>query len=197
MLWVIVIALAGVLVWKGSGAHLFSKKVACPSCDLYIHRVRLRGDGAVLCPHCRAYATISDGALTPTAPDRIAARPVFCAELPDGVRWPEGCSVCGAPATRAVPVRLIVTQDAAFHKDMATRLATLGLFTLVERTTFTLPIPHCEDHTDGAELVMPAESEQLNPGIVFRSYPYYTRFVQANRVSPRRSSRFGPDAGGV
>jgi hypothetical protein len=196
MLIVIGLALAAVALWYGTNGMRASSKVECPSCDLYIHGVRCDGEPAVLCPHCRAYATVANGTLIVTRPDRVAPRPVFCAELPDAVQWPEGCCACGAAATHAVPVELIVTEDAAFHRDLATRVVTLGMFKLVDRTTFTLPVPHCAAHADGAELVMPVEAEQNNPGIVFRSFAFYTRFVQLNRVSPRRSSPFAPDAGG-
>ena len=194
-MWILFAALAGVSFWYATRGRLGSHKVECPSCDLYIHGVRLGGDGAVLCPHCREYASIQDGKLVKTPPDRVARAAVFCAELPQrAVLWPDGCCVCGQPATRQLDVKLVITQDSSFARDLATRAATLGMFKSVDQTRYTLAVPHCGAHGDGAALAMAHEPDQLNLGIAFRSYPYYKQYVQLNHVTPRRDSLWGPAA---
>jgi len=197
MLWILFAALGGVAVWYAVGGKLGAKRLECPSCDLYIHGVVLDPDGAVLCPHCRAYASVEGSKLVKTPPDRVAPEPVFCVELPQQVKWPEGCCVCGAPATRQVESKLEIEQDASFARDMAVGVASLGILRAVDRTTYTLPVPHCAQHADGAELYPSAEAEQLNLGIGFRSYPYFTQFAALNYMKPRNTSPIGPNAGGV
>lgn len=193
MVWIVALVLAGVVVWQialqtGAGA----KRLECPACDLYIVGARPSDGDSVVCGNCRAVSLYTGGALVAPAPDQVAPRPVFCAELPaGGVAWPGTCTACEAPATRAVPVRLVFEEDAPFVRDVATRAATLGMFKTVERTTVTLDVPHCADHADGAALAMPYERAQPNFGIAFRSHRYFREFVALNHVTPRKATRFG------
>jgi hypothetical protein len=195
MLTVVVVALAGVVVWKlvltgGIGA----KRLECPACDLYILGARPSEGDAVLCGSCRAWGLYKAGKLERVADDFVAAAPMFCAELPlEGLRWPAVCPVCSQSATRTVPMRLTYTQDASFGADLATRAATLGMFKAVSESTVSLEIPHCAHHADGAKLTMPWEREQSNFGVAFRSYTYFREFVQLNHATPRKASMFdGP-----
>lgn len=197
MLWILALALGGVAVWYAAGGKLGAKRVECPSCDLYIHGVDMDPDAAVLCPHCRAYASVEDGKLVKTPADRVAREPVFCVELPQQVTWPEGCCVCGQPATRHVESRLEIEQAGSLGRDLAVGVASLGILKAVDRTTYTLAVPHCAEHADGARLYLPAEAEQLNLGVGFRSYPYFAQFAALNYMKPRSTSPFGPNAGGV
>jgi hypothetical protein len=193
MMWLLFLALGGVAIWQiavVSGAG--SKRLECPACDLYIMGALPREGDSVLCGHCREVAIYEAGKLVKPSPDHIGAKPMFCAELPtEGMRWPDGCCVCGQPATRAIDVRLQYEEDASLGRDMATRAATLGLVKAVDRTTITLSIPHCAQHGDGAALVMPYEREQPNFGVAFRSYPYFKQFVALNRSTPRKATMFG------
>jgi hypothetical protein len=87
-------------------------------------------------------------------------------------------------------VKLQYEQDASIGRDIATRAATLGMFSAVDRTTISLQVPHCAQHADGVELAMPFERAQLNFGITFRSYPYFREFLALNRSTPRKASMF-------
>lgn len=84
----------------------------------------------------------------------IDAAVTFTAEVPDQIRWPEGCCVCGKPATRTVEARLVEDRNASLGPDMAVRLASLGTARLVEKHTFSVQVPHCQEHDDGAALHM-------------------------------------------
>lgn len=196
MLWLLFVVLGGVVVWKlvwpmGVGA----KRLECPACDLYIVGARPSEGGSVVCGNCRAVALYTQGALVVPAPDLVAPAPVFCAELPMGPpRWPATCAACNAPATRGVTLHLSFEQDASFARDLATRTATLGMFKAIDRTTVSLDVPHCEQHANGAALVLPYERAQPNFGIAFRSHAYFREFVAQNHVSPRKATMFGGPA---
>jgi len=193
MMWLIFVALGGVATWpiavlSGPGP----KRLECPACDLYITGVHAKDGESVLCPHCREFGVMLAGKPVKPAPDLLAEKPLFCAELPtEGLRWPDRCCVCSQPATRGVDAKLQFEQDASLGRDMATRAATLGFLKAVDRTTITLSIPHCGAHGNGAELTMPYEREQPNFGIAFRSYPYFKQFVALNRSTPRKATLFG------
>ena len=193
MLTVIALTLAAVVIWKVAiSAGVGAKKLECPACDLYILGARPSEGEAVLCGSCRAWGLYKAGKLERVPDDHVAGAPMFCAELPlEGLRWPQSCTVCSAPATRAVPVKLSYTQDASFAADLATRAATLGMFKAVNEHTVSLDIPHCAQHGDGAELTMPYERAQSNFGVAFRSYPYFREFVQLNHATARKASMFG------
>ncbi len=193
MLWILVLALGGVAVWQiAIASGVGSKRLECPACDLFIMGALPSEGDSVLCGHCREIGLFEGGKLVKPSPDHIGAKPLFCAELPiDKVQWPDGCCLCGQPATRGIDVKLEYQEDAALGRDMATRAATLGMFKAVDRTTITLSIPHCAQHADGAALVMPFEREQPNFGVAFRSYPYFKQFVALNRSTPRKATMFG------
>ena len=125
-------------------------------------------------------------------PETVAAVPLFCAELPlHPPRWPALCPLCDRPAARPISIAIEFTSGAPVLSDMATRLATLGMFKAVERTTVVLEVPHCPQHDDGAALVLPYERDQLNYGIAFRSYRYFRKFLELNASKPRRATQFG------
>jgi hypothetical protein len=192
-MWILFLAVGGVAVWQimlhtGAGA----KRLECPACDLYITGARPSEGDSVLCPHCREFGVIQAGKLVKPAPDHVAERAIYCAELPiEGLRWPDGCVQCGTPASRGIPVKLVYEQDASMGRDMATRAVTLGMFKAIDQHTISLQVPHCGGHDRGAELVMPYEREQPNFGIAFRSYPYFKQFVATNRSTPRKASMLG------
>ena len=191
MLWIVFVALGAVVAWqlmRASGG----KKLECPACDLYIVGALPKTGESVLCGHCREFALYDGTRLVKPAPDHVAASPLFCAELPyGGMRWPASCCACAEPATRGVRIQLQYEQSASLERDMATRMATLGMFKAIDEHTISLDVPHCAQHADGAALCMPYEKEQPSFGIAFRSYPYFKEFVQLNRSTPRKATMFG------
>jgi hypothetical protein len=173
-------------------AGVGTKKLECPACDLYIIGARPSEGESVVCPHCRALGVMGDKKLVTPAPDLVARTAQFCSELPQhSPRWPEHCVLCTQPSTRMVRAELRIEQSAALHADMATRMASLGFVKLVDQHTFTLDVPHCAQHADGAKLVPPYEREQPNIGIAFRSYATFQEFVALNRTTPRKAHIFG------
>lgn len=157
----------------------------CPHCDLYLLGLDTGTNDAVLCGACGRYCEGKDGKLWPTPPDRVLARPSFGAELAEAARWPDGCVVCAAPATRTVAAKLTQEGPARLDKDLATRLATLGTFRLVETQTLTVQVPHCAAHDDGAALHFGVESDQLGPTIRFRSHAAMLRWNELNGTRAR------------
>lgn len=196
MLWFILIALGGAVVWRLTrrpGLDLApGGLLECPTCDLYVHGARCAEGASVLCGNCREFSLYMHGKLIKPAPDTVAPVPLFCAELPlHPPRWPLTCPLCDRPAARPISITIEFTSDAPLLNDMTTRLATLGMFKAVERTTITLDVPHCYQHDDGAALVLPYERDQLNYGIAFRSHRYFRQFLELNASKPRRATRLG------
>lgn len=191
--WILMLTLAGVVVWKFAIAGgVGAKRLECPSCDLYILGARPHVGGSVVCPHCRAVGVFRTGRLEMPAADLLAAAPTFCAELPqDNLRWPSTCCACAEPPTRGVTIQIRWEQDSSFVRDLATRTATLGMFRAVDQHTVSLDVPHCAQHADGAALVLPYERAQANFGIAFRSFAYFTQFLQLNGATARRATMFG------
>ena len=157
----------------------------CPHCDLYLLGIDTGTNDAILCGACGRYAEGKDGKLWPTPPDRLLPRARFGAELAEAARFPDGCVVCAAPASRTVPAKLTQEGPARMDKDLATRLATLGTFRLVETQTLTVQVPHCATHDDGAELHFGVEADQLGPTIRFRSHATMLRWNALNGTRAR------------
>jgi len=193
MLWILFLVVGGVAVWQlGIAGGVGARRLECPACDLYIVGTRVRSGESVVCPHCRAVALFDGKGLAAPPDDHVAPAPVFCAELPvEGMRWPERCCACDAPATRGVTISLQYEESSSLGRDLATRAASLGVLRSVDRTTISLQVPHCERHADGAARAMPYEREQPSFGIVFRSYAYFRDFVALNHVTPRKATLFG------
>ena len=59
-------------------------------------------------------------------------------------------------------------------------VASAGLLKLVEKRELELVVPHCDQHSDGAELDLGAHTQNLE--ILFRSKPYADQFSQANSL---------------
>ena len=160
--------------------------VDCPSCDLLMRGVALRDNPGVLCVQCGGYATGSNGSIDVTPQAYVAPRPVFAADLPEELSWPEGCTVCGAPATRSVDVDLVQDENASFGTDLAVRAGSFGVLKAINRTTYRLQAPHCSEHHDGVALDHSNNHGSVDVVIAFRSYPYFREFVRLNRLEPRR-----------
>lgn len=128
----------------------------CPACSARVDDLSGGENAGALCDGCKKFLEGAGGDLWVTDDDTIASEPTFGAALPAEVDWPDGCCVCGAPATRALPS------------------------TAAERT---LAVPHCAAHDQGAKL---CASSPATIKILFRSYPFQRAFCRKNRVDPRR-----------
>ena len=93
--------------------------------------------------------------------------------------WPDGCCVCGQPSTRTVPVTAI---RASSGSNAGVAIATGGAVLATGRTKFTLEVPHCAQHDNGANLSAGGSDKEMR--ILFRSYPYLRSFCQRNNSQP-------------
>lgn len=185
----------GVLVWMITipaiaGAAFFAWRAAksgtapCPGCGHTVTDLYTSENRGVVCRFCGKYLEGTGGSLHLTADDAVADDWIFVTTVPHTIAWPDGCCVCGAPATRTVRIEVTEKQDAAFHKDLATRVATLGTMKLVEETTHALEVPHCDAHGNGAELRLAGDSV-TGLAIAFRSHRYLNAFCEKNGTLPR------------
>ncbi|MFO0548439.1 MAG: hypothetical protein U0271_08640 [Polyangiaceae bacterium] len=163
----------------------------CPACDMYIGGLSTGRNEAVFCPYCGQFAEGENGELWVASDERLMDWPGFTVELPHQVRWPDGCCVCGKPATRTTEIELVETRDANIVKDLAVRTVTLGIAKLVETKKFSVRVPHCQDHRDGAALYAAAQPDQIMPAIGFRSRGYMRRFCELNHTQSRPRQRIG------
>jgi hypothetical protein len=104
----------------------------------------------------------------------------------DGVRsldarWPEGCCVCGKPATRAETIAQHLTYVAG------------GLIAQQRETTVVAQgVPHCAEHKDGAQferVVRFADVDLWRLGLFFRSYAYQIKFRENNPWKWREAAK--------
>lgn len=168
------------LCWRGFQTGTVAK---CPSCDLPIHGVSITNNQATLCPYCTQYLSGRDGELWPTAEDYVADDCVFRTYVVDYVKpaLPEGCCVCGAPATRTEEITY-VEKDEPVAENLAVGVASLGLLKVVKNSTFAMSIPHCNAHTAGARLEPSTGSFRI--AIVFRSHKYLLAYCALNQQQP-------------
>jgi hypothetical protein len=164
----------GGVVWLSGAAE-------CPSCHRKMSGIDTSGDTPVhTCEGCGSYFEVKQGTLVFAAPDHLADKPIFPVPLPAHISWPDGCCVCRAPATRHIPVT-----DTESHtgRNVALGVAGLAVGALVVRTgggaSFTIEVPHCEQHHDGAALeIKDASESQL--AIKFRSVAFARDFQGLN-----------------
>jgi hypothetical protein len=169
-------ALGGVggVVWLSGAAP-------CPSCKRNISGIDTSGDTPVhTCEGCGAFFEVKAGNLVFVAPDYLADQAIFPVPLPAQIAWPHGCCVCRAPATRQIPVSASESQTG---RNVALGVAGLAVGALVVRTgggaSFTIEVPHCEQHSDGAALeIKDASESQLE--IKFRSVAFARDFQGLN-----------------
>ena len=148
---------------------------ACPACGGQLSGLSTSTNDGVNCPQCHGYFEGTNGTLHATDPGRIADTPTFTSPLPEQFSFPEGCCVCGKPATH----REKVSMESMNASSAVTANAIPGVgFTSHTRTT--VEVPHCDDHKDGASLT----GTPKNPNIRFRSYPYLRAFCELNKTTP-------------
>jgi hypothetical protein len=89
-------------------------------------------------------------------------------------RWPEGCCVCGKPASRAETISQRVgfsPTDGPISRKQK------------EATVVAKDVPHCAEHKDGARFERVnsfGDSDVMVLGIFFRSYAYQIQFRKLN-----------------
>ncbi len=176
------IALCGFGLLGGfGGVTWLSGAAACPRCNRKISGIDTSGDTPVhTCEGCGSYFEVKQGNLIFVADDHLADKPIFPVPLPAQISWPHGCCVCRGPATRQVPVTRSESQTG---RNVALGVAGLAVGALVVRTgggaSFTVEVPHCELHQDGAELEIKDASESKLE-IKFRSVAFAREFHALN-----------------
>jgi hypothetical protein len=138
----------------------------------------------VPCQFCGKYLEGTASRIHLTAVDEIAATPIFETLLPRAIRWPDGCCVCRAPATREVTLTVKLKEEAPFAPDLAVRIASIGTLKLVGVRTLSVGVPHCAAHGDGASVAY-ASDAVTELAIKFRSHAYFADFCAANDAIPR------------
>ena len=152
----------------------------CPTCNMRLSGLAMDDNEGVRCRGCDGYVDSKDGALSMAGEDSLASVPRFQAACPDRVVWPEGCCVCGEPATRQLLFKLEERESAPLAGDMAVRVASLGTLKLDEVRTNSVHVPHCDDHDHGAELIRSQDEEGAELALLFRWNDYRRRFEALN-----------------
>lgn len=175
-----VLGVSGLAVIIGSLAQ--AGVAACPSCGRDIDRLFPRKNKVALCDGCGAYAEGEGGRLWRVAEDKVAERPLYGALLPGSYQWPASCAVCTEAPTRTVPVTLSVPN---VRRTVITGALTAGAVHLASVTRYTLQVPHCARHADGAKLRLVVTPLLATPVIVeFRSRAFHRAFCLINNVRP-------------
>ncbi|HEY1546235.1 MAG TPA: hypothetical protein VGG28_00375 [Kofleriaceae bacterium] len=151
----------------------------CPSCGARVGELSSGSNDGACCAACHAYFEGKQGEVWPTDPQRIADSPLFATKLGEQFAWPDGCCVCGQAAVRSIPITAVRASSGA---NAATAVATGGAVLATGRTTFTLEVPHCGQHDNGAHLSAGGSNKEMR--ILFRSYPYLRSFCQRNGTLP-------------
>src|SRR5262245_54008935 len=125
----------------------------CPTCDMVLVPAASTNDAVLMCPPCGAYLEVSGDQLLPITESFVARTPAFGCALPTTeLHWPTGCCMCGQAGTRTVDATLFEKNDAGLLAQVAVRSASLGVLKAVDVTTFSVSVPHCSQHADGAML---------------------------------------------
>lgn len=154
----------------------------CPACGAKLTGLSTGSNDGVLCEKCKIYVQ-GQGALTPTDPARVADVPLFTTLLPDQFAWPDGCCVCGTPATHGVKIEARTQNQASAAAVVGVTEMTGGVLTArrAGANVWSVEVPHCANHKDGA-LLASAGGDKVK--IRFRSYPYLRAFCERNGTSP-------------
>jgi len=156
-------------------------KAPCPTCGALRTGTPLRISESLHCDDCGAYFRIRQGVTVATEGDAIEREPVFVAACPKQVRWPQGCCVCGGPASSTVPVELELREDAESGANLLTQAASLGTLKLVSERRYCVHVPTCAQHRRDvpvADLQWNDDEAQLY--LAFRSRAYADAFIAAN-----------------
>ena len=159
-------------------AAMKSSSLACPGCGTNFYEYSKGDNDGLCCGHCHRYVEGKDGEVWLTDPARVAATPLFRALIDERSTWPDGCCVCGRPATRNLP-------PALDFKTEAQKAFVAGGLPLYPGggTRRPVEVPHCGNHEGGASLGPAPSSEDVT--IAFRSYAYLRAFCEKNQTHPR------------
>ncbi len=158
-----------VMAFSGAGT------CACPGCGAAISGISTGSNEGVLCDGCLRYFEGSAGELWATDESKIADTPQFTSPLPESFAFPEGCCVCGAPATRDEAVSIeMMNASSAVTANLVDGVSS------TRSTRTTVQVPHCAEHKGGASLT----GTPAKPHIRFRSYPYLRAFCAKNGTKP-------------
>jgi hypothetical protein len=156
----------------------------CPGCGYPVTGLATGGNRGVACLFCGKYLEGIGGRLQLTAADELAPAPIFETLVPREIKWPAGCCVCRAPATRNVTLTVKLKDEAPLAPDLAVRIASIGTLKLVGVRTLGVDVPHCDQHGDGAEIAY-ASDTVTELAIRFRSHAYFAAFCEENGALPR------------
>ena len=167
---------------------LFGRAIAgsgvapCPGCGARITGLSTKSNDGVHCTGCKKFSEGKEGNLQMTPESRVADTPLFSTALPDSFTWPEGCCVCTKPATQREPISISLPSAPSAAKAIGVTAITGGVLAQTAGgTKYTVQIPHCGDHKDGASL---GALSGARVRILFRSYPYLRSFCELNKTSP-------------
>jgi endogenous inhibitor of DNA gyrase (YacG/DUF329 family) len=154
---------------KTGGAGL----APCPRCGHANPVLHVTMHRYLCCAGCQTWL---EGSTTTreVADDHVASYPVFDADLPEPIIWPDGCPVCGGPVTRTREI-----EGTSALGDVVGMIAPVSI-----QKVLKLQVPACEQHDDGVGLC----HEGGNGIISFRSMSYWKRFMAANSLQPRKRS---------
>jgi hypothetical protein len=176
----LVVAIVAIVLLYGAKGG--AGEAACPSCGAVLTALSTGKNDGVLCAQCLAYTEGQGGKLWVTDLRRVADRALFGAQLPAQFTWPQGCCVCGVPPTRREAISTAIQRTSSALGVIAVAGATGGAVTGRAGTTrFTVEVPHCDAHKDGAELSAMGDGHVK---VVFKSYPYLRAFCQQNNLRP-------------
>jgi len=168
-----------ILLWLAIGG---SGTAPCPGCGVPLSGLSTGSNDGVLCSGCKKFLEGKEGMLRVTDESRIAEAPLFGAILPESFTWPEGCCVCAKPAVRRESISVSLPTASAAGKNLAVTALTGGVVTQSGGgDKYTVEVPHCGDHQEGALL---GSGSGSSVEIRFRSYPYLRSFCAANKISP-------------
>jgi hypothetical protein len=180
--WAIAAALAVTALLALVGARL--REAPCPSCGAVVYGI---SEGSYAsCSGCHRYLTGNGAELWLVPEDTIATSPSFGVTLPESLHLPALCAGCGARATRLIEVRHRSGQTGL---NVALGVASLAAGGLLVRTgggsSWTLAVPHCDDHDDGAAL------DKTVRGLVLkvRSYAFQRAFLALNAGAAKAPAR--------
>jgi hypothetical protein len=163
----------------------------CPQCGVTIGTLDPSGDTepAVACEKCGGLFAVENRSLRSVGEDEVLAKPCLTAPLAETLAWPEGCVLCGAPATRNVGVE---ATSSGLMKNLFGSALGLGMAGVVgvgfvstgRGARISVGVPHCDAHADGVGLAFGTLSG--TPRIRFRAVRPFRAFCALNGVKAIR-----------
>lgn len=141
-----------------------SYEAACPHCST---KLEVFGDDRkkpYLCKECKRYLRVESDTVEPWPEDGVTLKPEFHVQLTQGQRLPAVCASCGGPATRAVELDWKQSQTGSnIVASVAGSILTGGIMVVHGgESTGTIPVPHCDEHQEGAAAKRDGEGFRLS-----------------------------------